>query len=68
MDFSKRVLGNFRLICQHLRPLRKRCAHCEKYFTQRRNEPQRSQRLFITAPPGVENNKVPLLFFIDQEF
>jgi hypothetical protein len=45
-----------RLSGQTLRPLRKRCARCEKCFTPRRYETPRSQRLFITAGrPGIKD-------------
>jgi hypothetical protein len=31
------------------RPLRTRCARCEKHFSQRRKEPQRTPRVFINV-------------------
>jgi hypothetical protein len=42
------------------RPLRKRCARCENFFTLRRNE----NATLVTIPhnhkvPGIKNNLVP---------
>jgi hypothetical protein len=31
------------------RPLRARCSRCEKYFSPRRKEPQRTPRIFINV-------------------
>jgi hypothetical protein len=52
----------------------KRGARCVNVAPVARNvsrhgatKPLRSQRLFITAPAGIENNMVPLPFSRDQE-